>query len=473
MTKLALSKIPISTQFLIFFCISLIVTVITGDGKLEFYLAAACLIAMILLGLLRSKLVVIFLALALGALWVNFFSLKDNQAIDRGCHEVVVISPGKKFMRGYAYKVRAGNKKAIIHYAEDSLLISDQAKVCFGERVEVDKSAERYMLSSFGQSNVYSVERVEKLTSGKGVRRFFIDQSKKIRGLVTSIYSGDKAALAYGLIFGGTGEFSSQAKENFKKSGTSHLVAVSGYNVSIITAWLFGLLRPISRSFAGGASVFMLIAFYLITGGSASILRAAIMGLLVLAAKFIGRRVSSVHLLLLAATIILLFNPYAVFDWGFQLSFLATSGLFFLSPSVERIVSFGRPSMIIKIFSETLGAQIFVLPIMVSAFGQFSIIAPVSNLFILPFVPLSMLLIAISLPAYFICPLLGTFLGGLSNIVLSYIMTVINVSASWKYARVDLKIEPLIGYVAGYFVILIVTYLIRRKAEKIESIQAS
>jgi len=84
-----------------------------------------------------------------------------------------------------------------------------------------------------------------------------------------------------------------------------------------------------------------------------------------------------------------------------------------------------------------------------------------------------MLLIAISLPAYFICPLLGTFLGGLSNIVLSYIMTVINVSASWKYARVDLKIEPLIGYVAGYFVILIVTYLIRRKAEKIESIQAS
>lgn len=462
MTKRLLSKLPLSTWCLLAFCFGLTTSVLTGGNKFDFYSIALLLVISLVLISLKIRESAILLALALAVIMSNYYFFASSKIYPSACSDSRVLSQAKKFKNGFLYKVADGNQTSVINLATDDVKILDKIYLCRKQPLTLEPPDQKYVLAQFRNKTVYNIDGIKKLEDGKGLRRSLFDLSVRIKDASSKIYSGDQGVLAYGLLFGSSSDFSSNAKANFKKSGTTHLVAVSGYNVSIITSWLFGSLRVISKNFAGVFSVIILILFYFLTGGSASVLRAGIMGVVILVSKFIGRRVGAIHLLLLAAALILAFNPFAIYDWGFQLSFLATAGLFFLSPTLEQMLSFGKKSALIKIFCETLGAQIFVLPIMISNFGQISLIAPLSNLFILPFVPVTMLFVAISLIATFISPLLGTFFGGISNVLVAYIMSVINLAANIKFASISCSMSPIIGYLVGYAIVVGLTILLRR-----------
>jgi ComEC/Rec2-related protein len=385
MTKGLLSKLPLQTLLFIFFCLFVAFSLILKSDFAEFVILAVLLVTAFALAVLKNPFAAIFLVSALGMIFVNLnnLSILANFA-ESGCRDVKIISIGKKFKTQFVYKVQA-DRKFLIARDKDDLKISDRAKICISGKVALEKNDQNYLLSHYKTDALYGAGNMEIISSGNSLNRKIYNLSERFRQTINSIYSGDSASLAYGLIFGSNTEFSQGVKENLRRSGTSHLVAVSGYNVSIITAWLFSSLRYISKNFAGIFSLLTLIFFYLITGGSASLLRAAIMGSLILISRFVGRKVLPIHLIFLAASFILILNPYAIYDVGFQLSFFATSGLFFLAEPLEKLISFGRfKSFIIKIFSETLSAQIFVLPILVGNFGQFSLIAPISNILILP-----------------------------------------------------------------------------------------
>ena len=136
-----------------------------------------------------------------------------------------------------------------------------------------------------------------------------------------------------------------------------------------------------------------LILFTLIAGAGASVVRAAIMGGLLILAKREGRLYSIANAIVLAGAVMLFFNPYLLrYDAGFQLSFLATFGLVYLAPYLEK--RFTRLPEFLSIRSNsaaTLSAQIMTLPIILFDFGRLSLIAPLANVLILPVVPLTML----------------------------------------------------------------------------------
>jgi len=463
MTKYLLSKLPLSTYALIAFCASAVISVMLDAPLIEFCALALFLTFSVFLACLRHEFAVVFIALSIGIIASNYVLLSSSRTLADGCVETQIMSQAQKFKEGFIYKAKE-KESFLIFSPKDELEIADKAKLCRKGLLELSKKDQHYFLARYKMKDVYNVENLEKLESGKSFFRSMAEASKKVREATGRIYTGDKSALAYGLLFGSTGDFSKEAKDDFKKSGTSHLVAVSGYNVSIITAWLFTSLRSISKNFAGVFSVIILLLFYFLTGGSMSVLRAAIMGSLILISRFIGRKVLPIHLLLLAASVIIVFNPYAIYDWGFQLSFMATAGLFFLSPALEQILSFGKiKSGFLKIFSETLGAQIFVLPILVGNFGQVSIIAPLTNLLIIPIVPMTMFFVALSLVGYFILHILGMFFGGISAVLLSYILSVIKISSSFKFASLSIKIEPVYAYLIGYALVIALTVFLRRK----------
>lgn len=464
MTKGLLSKLPLQTYVLIFFCIFVIISLLNKNSLAEFVIIAVLLVASFALAILRNSFATVLLASALAIVFVNLSDLaRFSDVAASACQEVKIISTARKFKTEYIYKVRS-QEEFLIAQGKDDLKVSDQARVCLSDKVTLEKKDKNYLLSHYKTDVLYSVKTAEIISSGNSLNRKIYDLSEGFRQKLNKIYSGDSAALAYGLIFGANTDFSKDLKESFKRSGTSHLVAVSGYNVSIITAWLFGTLRYISKNFAGVFSLVALIFFYLITGGSASLLRAAIMGSLILISRFIGRKVHPVHLIFLAASLILILNPYAIYDVGFQLSFFATSGLFFLAEPLEKLISFGRfKSFILKIFSETLSAQIFVLPILIGNFGQFSLIAPISNILILPLVPLSMFMIALSLAAFSLFQSFGILFGGLSEVLLSYILIIINWSSKLPFASFNFKVQPVYGYLFGYLAVFGLTYLLRRK----------
>jgi competence protein ComEC len=396
----------------------------------------------------------------MGAFLVLLFVLLKPADLAIGCHDVVVKSRARSFGSQILYKVESIGGVALIR-SDEGHKYNDHLKVCIKES-DILNQQNKYLLSQYKTEYVINNPSVELISPGNGLIRQIYDFSDLLSAATYHLYSGDEAVLARGLILGGSSDFSDKMKVNLKRSGTSHIVAVSGYNVSILTIIIFDLLRKaISKKAAGIITPIFLIVFYFLTGGSASVLRASIMGLIVLASRFVGRRVSAVHLLILSLSIMLVLNPYSIYDVGFQLSFAAIAGIFFLSENLnllfERFIK--TKNVLVKIFAETIAAQIYTLPILLTTFGLFSIIAPVANVLILPLVPGSMLLVFLSLMAGMLNGNFGILVSSISAIFLKFFLLVINSLGSLSFASVLIKL-PFIVAIGLYCAIIYLTIIL-------------
>ncbi|MFA5386159.1 MAG: ComEC/Rec2 family competence protein [Candidatus Paceibacterota bacterium] len=240
------------------------------------------------------------------------------------------------------------------------------------------------------------------------------------------ILPSEKAAFLSGLTLGEKGEFSKTFKDVMSKSGTTHLVALSGYNISIIITLIFGIFLfsfNIGKRWAFVFSVIFVLLFVMMTGGEASVVRAAVMGIIALLAKEVGRIHSFRNAIIFAAFLMILGNPKLLtFDVGFQLSFLAVIGLVYLSPIIKNLLHFKEESAFDwqDNFSSTLSAQIMVAPLLISYFSNFSFISLIANLLILSVIPLTMALGFLGALVGFIFFPLAIIFGWFLNIFLSY-----------------------------------------------------
>lgn len=186
-----------------------------------------------------------------------------------------------------------------------------------------------------------------------------------------------------------------EVMENFNKTGTSHVIAVSGFHMVVVTAILMFILLGIG---VNRGKVFYLAAlgifcFVILSGSPASAVRSGIMAFVFLLAVKVGRGGNAFNALIFSAALMIFLNPYILSsDVGFQLSFLATFGLIVILPVLEnKLKRLPELGGIKKIFLTTLAAQIAVFPILIMNFGQFSLLSFVANILILPTVPLLMI----------------------------------------------------------------------------------
>ena len=186
-------------------------------------------------------------------------------------------------------------------------------------------------------------------------------------------------------------DLSKEVKDDFSKAGVSHIIAISGLHITIIAGILMnlGLGLYLTRRQAFWFAIVGLFLFILLIGMPASAVRAGIMGFLVLLAMYLGRLNNSTNAFVLAGALMLLVNPKLLrYDIGFQLSFLAVLGLIYVGPFFKKFVKkipdlFNIKSTILM----TLSAQVFTLPLIIYYFQRVSIIAPLSNVMILPVLP--------------------------------------------------------------------------------------
>ncbi len=221
------------------------------------------------------------------------------------------------------------------------------------------------------------------------IKHFFLEQIKKY-------LSEPQVSLVGGLLIGERSGFPPAVTQSFSITGLSHIVAISGYNITIIIALIYQLLR---RCSLGRKQSFWLLItgvtlFTLLTGAQAATVRASLMGCTTLLAQYLGRLPSTFHTLLLSALLMVVQNPLILlYDIGFQLSFLATVGLVYLSPLIERHLEFlPKKGEIKTIMAQTLAAILITAPLIIFYFKTFSVIAPLANLLILPTIPLVMAL---------------------------------------------------------------------------------
>lgn len=226
--------------------------------------------------------------------------------------------------------------------------------------------------------------------------QFLYSISDRFENSLYRILPEPHASLAAGLILGLKRNIPDSLKNDLSTTGLTHIIALSGYNVTIIVAVLADLLLGyISRKKVFILGTAFIFCFVILTGATSSVVRAAIFSFLVMLGKTIGRRADFTNIMILAALIMVLVNPFVIVsDVGFQLSFMAFAGLIYLSPIVAKLFERSRAAKIPGWFRlpliETLSAQIAVFPLIMAIFGRVSIIGPLSNVAVLWIVPWSM-----------------------------------------------------------------------------------
>ena len=215
----------------------------------------------------------------------------------------------------------------------------------------------------------------------------------RFEGAVNSSLVEPNASFVNGILLGSRKNIPDDLRETFNKTGTTHILAISGYNIMIIS-WvvLMGLIFFFKRRVAFWISVGVIIMFVILTGASASVVRAAIMGLILSFAHGYGRLYDQRNSIILAGGIMVFHNPFTlVFDVGFQLSFAAVLGIIYLYPRIDnKLNKIPKLGTLKEITLMTLSAQMAVAPLLIYYFKNFSIISLPTNVLILPFVPAAM-----------------------------------------------------------------------------------
>ena len=302
-------------------------------------------------------------------------------------------------------------------------------------------------LKKDGIYSVMSWPEIEVFGQGFGnpVMKLLFSFKNKFKETARTFISPPQVGILEALIFGDEGNISKIWKDKLNFTGTRHITAVSGMNITIIASLLlaFALSLGFWRQQAFYFSIFLLSLYILMIGAPASALRAGIMGGILLTAQHLGRLSIASRLVIFTATIMLALNPFLLrLDVGFQLSFLAILGIIYLQPFINNLFKkIPNP----KIFplritlSTTIAAQIFTLPILIYNFGYIPLISPITNILIVPFLAL----ITISI---FIFGLSGMIFWGLGLILswpiwlfLTYITKIIDWFSqfSWVSQKVD------------------------------------
>lgn len=328
-------------------------------------------------------------------------------------------------------------------------------------------------------SVVYQPESVEKTGQeksiiSKGLRELYAIPGV-FEGSINTVLTEPQASLAGGLLFGSKRSIPDNLKNDLSNTGLTHIIALSGYNVTIIITVLSLILaKYFGNRRAFWLGLLLVLFFVIITGAAPSVLRAAVFSILIIYGKLLGRRGNQTNLMLLAAIAILLFNPYLlIYDIGFQLSFGAFAGLIYLSPIIESIFERSRltylPVYLKAPLTETLSAQIMVLPLLILYFGKLSFIAPLANVLVLWIIPLAMLLAFSTSVATLIWWPLGKIVSIFAWPALTYITAMSNLLAKIPFASMEIKNFNYALAFAAYLLLIMAIAVIKKKLKRPKS----
>jgi len=244
-----------------------------------------------------------------------------------------------------------------------------------------------------GRRDTFFCRNVEILDkSCSGVMCIFFAARERISENLQRNLSPSASALALGILLGDRSGFTPEFRKNLRASGTTHIVALSGFNITIIVSFLAVLFFFIPIKWRPFSTTLGILIFVALVGPSASVVRAAIMGSLVLFARNSGRLIDIKGPISFAALAMVLHNPFIiVYDAGFLLSFSALIGIIFLAPWLCKVL-FGTDKVgTLKLISiQCFSAGLAVAPVAMILFDSFNWLSFIPNIMIIWSVPLAM-----------------------------------------------------------------------------------
>jgi competence protein ComEC len=317
-------------------------------------------------------------------------------------------------------------------------------------RVESPTETEEFSYRDYlARQGIHSVMRVNRVTvlpesETDALLAFVYRMKNSLLKVNYQLFTDPEAPLFAGILFGEDKQIAPNLVEAFKNTGTTHIIAISGFNIAIIAAVFVAIFSRLLGKRNGAILAVVGITIYtILAGADASVVRAAIMGTFSLLAQQLGRRNLALNTLAIVAAGMALFNPLVLWDIGFQLSFGATLGLvLYASPLQNAVEAFLARRFSVTVaqkvigplseyFLMTLAAQLTTLPIIIYYFGRVSLVSLIANPFILPAQPALMVLGGLAVALGKIYLPLGQFVGFFAWPFASYTIRMVEFFNGW------------------------------------------
>lgn len=289
--------------------------------------------------------------------------------------------------------------------------------------------------------------------------------------VIAALIPNPEAALLTGILLGREGGISADVMNAFRTTSTAHIIAISGFNITVIAGALLRMLtRTLGRRWAVAITIPLVALYAVLVGADPPVVRAAIMGGIALVALLLGRRSDALNALAVSALLMTAIRPQAIWDVGFQLSFAATLGMIlYAAPLHRRVGTFlsarvpaAWGKVVVGWFGDalaaTLAAQVLTLPLTVAYFHNLSPISVVANLFIVPAQPQVMTWGGVALLLGLVWIPLGMPLAWATWLFLAYTIRVAEFLARLPGASLEVARVPWPAVVAYYAAVAGLTF---------------
>ncbi len=272
----------------------------------------------------------------------------------------------------------------------------------------------------------------------------------------------ETSGLCLGMLIGETSGIEENMQENFRDSNLSHILAVSGANVSYIIVSITYIFNKmcLRKRLSKIISIILLILFMLLTGCTSSVNRACIMAILMLIAELLYRKSDVYNNLAISALILLIMNPYSLLDIGFQLSYMGTIGIVFLHDKIGSFIKINNK--IVKYFFEMIAvttcANLAIIPIMMFHFNTISLTFYFSNIIVGPILGIVVIIGFIMFFISLIFTPISSLIAIVLNLMLKFIIKIAEITANMPFSKITIITPSFFFIIVWYLIIISISY---------------
>lgn len=272
----------------------------------------------------------------------------------------------------------------------------------------------------------------------------------------------ETSGLCLGMLIGETSGIEENMQENFRDSNLSHILAVSGANVSYIIVSITYIFNKmyLRKRLSKIISIILLILFMLLTGCTSSVNRACIMAILMLIAELLYRKSDVYNNLAISALILLIINPYSLLDIGFQLSYMGTIGIVFLHDKIGNFIKINNK--IVKYFFEMIAvttcANLAIIPIMMFHFNTISLTFYFSNIIVGPILGIVVIIGFIMFFISLIFTPISSLIAIVLNLMLKFIIKIAEITANMPFSKITIITPSFFFIIVWYLIIISISY---------------
>ena len=417
----------------------------------------------------QKIILILLISIIISNVYLNLKNYQYEKIYKQFPEEVTIIgtivSEQKETEYYYAYDIKLKNKKFILYIPKEKIINLE-----YGMQIQLEgeysapEKSRNYkgfdyreylkIKKTYGSIKASNI-KIIKEKNVNSILYWSNSVRNKIINTAQEILPYESSSFLTGILIGERKDISEEITESFSKSSLSHILAISGTHITYIILGITFMLTKsrIPRKARNFITILALLLFMLITGFSPSVVRACIMGILMVLAKIVHKKSDILNSIAISLIIILIYNPFLIRDVSLILSYLGTIGITNLNKPISNFLEKYINKKIASILAVTISAQIMVLPVIILEFNSFSTVFLISNLLAIPITGIIILLGYSNIAIGIISIKIGQYIAIFTNIFIQILIYIAKITAQIPFANIILTTPSIIEIMSYYLVI--------------------